>query len=140
MTLDQLNQYRDQQRELAELERCINETVKSPLRLAFDTVKSAANFPYKQHVVTVRGIDESARRRHARLIARYRRRKAKLEQGLEEVERWIDTIEDSKLRQIITMRFIKGKSWRRVAAEVYGAPSFEDAARKRVERFLNKSS
>lgn len=140
MTLEQLNQYRAERRELEMLERRIDEVIKSPAKFTFDTVKSSVDFPYNQHVVTVRGVDERAERRHGRLLAMYKRRRVKLKKNIEEIERWIETISDSKVRQIVTRRFLNGDSWRSAASAAYGSPHYEDAARKRVQRYLEENS
>lgn len=52
-------------------------------------------------------------------------------------QRFINTVEDSRLRLMLVERYIRCKSWLQVAfaASLYDG----DAARKRVERFLSRS-
>lgn len=141
MTLHQLEQYRDQRKELEQLKRQISELSRKRVAVVSDVVQaSLVEFPYTKHTVTVRGIDENAENRHRRLQRIYRRRRVKLEKDQLEVEQWIAALEDSKLRQIVTLRYVQGASWRRIGSEVYGSALSEDAARKRVERFFENIS
>lgn len=66
--------------------------------------------------------------------------KAKHQQCLYErsrLERYIEGIEDSFLRQIFIYRFINGLSWRQVAACV-GGGNTPDGCRKAVKRYLEQ--
>lgn len=137
MTLRELEQYRDQKREVELLQRQIDGLTQRPARIVSDTVQASMDkFPYTPYTATIRGVDQSAERRHARLLGIYHRRLAELEQEQMEVEQWIASLEDSKLRRIVTLRYVQGWSWRRVGSEVYGSALSESAARMRVERFF----
>lgn len=52
----------------------------------------------------------------------------------ERLERFIDSIEDSTLRQIFLLRYAEGCTWRQTAQRM--GDLSEDAARKRHDRFL----
>lgn len=141
MTLHQLEQYRDQRKELEQLKRQIGELSRKRIGIVTDVVQaSLEEFPYTKHTVSVTGTSERAVNSKERLQRIYRRRRTKLEREQLEVEQWIAALEDSKLRQIVTMRYVQGDSWRRVGSEVYGSALSEDAARKRVERFFENIS
>ena len=54
------------------------------------------------------------------------------------LERYIASVDDSLLRQVFTLRFVSGLSWRQVAAGV-GGGNTEDACRKAVRRYLERN-
>ena len=49
--------------------------------------------------------------------------------------RYIASVEDSFMRQVLTLRFVDGLSWRQVARGV-GGGNTDDSVRKAVNRFL----
>lgn len=53
------------------------------------------------------------------------------------LERYIQTVEDSSMRQILSMRYIQGYSWRKIAHRV-GGNNTEDSVRKSHDRYLAK--
>ena len=63
--------------------------------------------------------------------------KSEIEQSINDVQEFINGIEDSHVRRIVTMRFIDGMKWRQIARNV-GGGNTEDSVRKTVERFLEK--
>lgn len=52
-----------------------------------------------------------------------------------EVERYLNTLDDSRMRRMITKRYIEGKKWYQVANEM-GKQYTEDSCQKQMERFL----
>ena len=52
--------------------------------------------------------------------------------------RYIESIDDSQLRQIMTLRYIKLKKWNE-GADVVGGNNTEDSVKKRTYRYLNKN-
>lgn len=67
----------------------------------------------------------------------FRRRKQKLLEQAAEVEQYIRTIEDSRMRRIIQYRVIDGLSWYEVADRI-GGKATSESCRKYFERFLGK--
>ena len=66
--------------------------------------------------------------------------KAKLELAVVEynrLNRYIASIDDSLIRQIIALRFVDGLSWRQVAFRI-GGGNTEDSVRKAVKRYLEQ--
>lgn len=53
------------------------------------------------------------------------------------VEEYLNTIDDSRMRRMITKRYIEGKCWNLVAKEM-GRKYTEDSCKKQMERFLEK--
>lgn len=54
-----------------------------------------------------------------------------------EVEKYLNTLDDSRMRRMITKRYIEGKKWYQVANEM-GAQHTEDSCRMDMKRFLEK--
>ena len=55
-----------------------------------------------------------------------------------EVEQFITSIEDSRIRRIISFRFIDGLTWEQVGINM-GGDNNEDSVRKAFERYMAKS-
>ena len=51
-------------------------------------------------------------------------------------EQFIDSVEDSRIRTLLTLRFIEGLDWKDVAERVYRKMS-ADSARKAVKQFFD---
>lgn len=136
MTTKQLEEYKLLQAEVKMLQDRIEQG--KPV-LACDTVRASSPFfPYVEHTVTIRGYDERLHNRYVRLCRRYERRVARHAKSLNEVEEWLDTVTDAKVRLLVQWYYIEGKTWRAAAQRVYGYPS-ESAARMRVERYLKNN-
>lgn len=58
---------------------------------------------------------------------------------LNRLNRYIESIEDSEIRMILSLRYINGLSWQQVAASISPYASGE-SVRKAQERFLSKNS
>ena len=57
---------------------------------------------------------------------------------LNRLNRYIATIEDSQMRQILSLRYVNGMSWTQVAFSI-GGGNTADGVRKRHDRFLQTS-
>lgn len=62
-------------------------------------------------------------------------RKAKAAELVVEVESYINTIDDSRMRRMITYRYIDNMPWLKVAKKM-GREYTEESCRKQIERFL----
>jgi len=104
-----------------------------------DTVKgSTSYFPYIEHNVKITGIDyKDYNRRLKKLQRMLRRRIEELIDLVEQANEYIGSIEDSLMRQILTLRYINGLTWEQVAAHI-GGNNTADSVRKAAERFLAK--
>lgn len=65
-------------------------------------------------------------------------RKAKAEELVVEVESYINQIDDSRMRRMITLRYVEGHQWWRVA-EKMGKGYTEDSCKKQMERFIKNN-
>lgn len=63
-------------------------------------------------------------------------KKIQLEQQRAEIENFLDSVQDSKIRRIIRLKYIKGNTWKRTAF-ILGWHD-EQIPRKKLERFLSK--
>ena len=63
-------------------------------------------------------------------------RKARCWDELNRLNAYIDSVEDSLTRQILTLRYVNGLSWQQVADSVGGGIS-SDGVRKIQQRYLN---
>lgn len=51
--------------------------------------------------------------------------------------RFISSVEDSQMRQILTLRYVNGMTWQRIATEI-GGGNTEDSVRMAHSRFLGR--
>ncbi|MBU5438304.1 hypothetical protein KQI42_09805 [Tissierella sp. MSJ-40] len=139
MDLKKLEQYKDKTREIKMLESRILEIQQEAEEYVSDTVRgSTSAFPYTEHTIRITGIDMKKRERVNNVKEKLIIRKTALYHELEEIENFIESVEDSKVRQIIELRYIKGMQWNRVALKVYGYPN-GDTARKKIKRFFKEA-
>ena len=131
MTIELLNQYRSLQREIKYLEKKLRSMEDSALH---DSVLSSNSGPdYALHEISVYG-STAKKRKYEKM---YKRRKVSAERHRDSIESFIDSAEDSMMRQILTLRFIEGKSWQRVADEV-GGNNTENSVKKRCHRYIKR--
>ena len=80
--------------------------------------------------------------RHVRSAQRIdllrRRRQMAARDLLSEIESFMATVDDARIRRMIDLHYIQGQTWRQVASRVYGSPAYEDAARMCVKRYFQK--
>ena len=102
-----------------------------------DSVKgSSPYFPYVEHSIKITGIDtEDYNRKTRRLQRKLERRVEELLDLVEETNDFIESIDDSLIRQIISLRYINGLTWEQVAAHI-GGNNTADSVRKVAERYL----
>lgn len=127
MTQKELKQYRSMKAEIAE----INEQIGQCMTIDIVT-GSDHEFPYTQHAVKITGVTRDV----ACLISR----RSRLMQRKEQIERFVEGIEDSELRRIFQYRYLWGRykpSWQRVAFQI--GYTDESSPRKKHENFLNQS-
>lgn len=102
MTKELLEQYPDICKEIEELERAAGTPVS-------DVVSGSSDeYPFTKHPVTIRGMPPE---QHRARIEELKRQKT-------EIEQFVFTLPNSKLRRIATLRAIQGLSWRSVAAQM----------------------
>lgn len=91
---------------------------------------SSPYFPYGKHKIIVRGVDE--KRLHS-LRIRLIRKMRELEKAIEEVEDYLETVEDPVDRNILRLRCEMGLEWKDVAREINNT---EGACKMRFSRLM----
>lgn len=134
MDKEQLKQIRYIKSEIEVIENQINNI--EPTMVTDKVTGSSAYFPYVQRSFTLEGIDtDEYERRVRRLQRKLIKRKEKLLQLQEEINNFIDSIEDSLVRQIITLRYVDGLNWYEVSDRI-GENSTSESVRKIAERYI----
>jgi DNA-directed RNA polymerase specialized sigma subunit len=131
---EKLKQIRFISTEISAIESQINDL--KPITSADKVMGSSPSFPYTAMSFHINGVDiEDYNRRTKQLKNKLIKKKSELLTLQEEAQNFIDKIEDSLTRQIITLRFVNCLSWNEIAEEV-GRGSSTDSVRKISERFL----
>ena len=126
MTVAELKQYRSICRELVE------KNIELKSKTIQGTVRgSDSEFPYTQHTMSVSGVESS--NSNMRLLRRidYLKRKK------QEIEDFIDGIDDSLTRRIFEYRYFKIMNWEEVSIRI-GGDNTPGAVKKRHDRYLKK--
>lgn len=150
VTKEILIQYSDLQQEIKYLSKRIdklkNERIKHEAKKKHDMVRASShNFPYVEHNVHIEGItdieelsinskiNQAIREEEEKLRLRYEN----LLETTNDVLDFIESIEDSRMRMIVTYRIIENYSWSQVA-DAMGGGNTEDSVRKAFVRFVEK--
>ena len=91
----------------------------------------------QERIIIIQGYSVANTEKTNEIQDMIQRRKNELEKKLLEVENFIAGITDSKIRTLLTLRFLEGESWENVGNKTYWKMS-GDAARKCVVRYLQK--
>lgn len=134
MDKERLSQLRYLKREIEMLK---NQIENIDYTITTDSVKgSNPYFPYEERNFTITGINyEEYNRRTKRLQRKLNRKVEELIDLVEETYEYIDNIDDSLIRQIITLKYINGLTWNQVAAHI-GGGNTPDSVRMLHNRFL----
>lgn len=102
-----------------------------------DTVKgSDTGFPYVYHPITIMGVDYGEYERKAgRLKRQLQRRLDEYMDTVAEINKYIESVEDSEMRQILSLRYINNLTWQQIAAHM-GTMGDGSTERKKTDRFL----
>jgi hypothetical protein len=96
---------------------------------------SDSEWPYCKHAVKIEGLprQEDQLKQH-----KLEKRKKECRKKIKQLEYYIQHVDDSLIRQLLTYRYMEGLKWNDIAAKM-GSGYSEDSLRKMLERFLNKS-
>lgn len=120
--------------EISAIETQINNL--KPITSADKVTGSSPYFPYTAMSFHIEGTDvEDYNMRTKRLRIRLIKKKNELLELQEEVQNFIDRIEDSLTRQIITLRYVNGYSWVKVANDISG-DNTPDGVRMLAKRYM----
>lgn len=137
MDKEQLKQLRHLKSEIEILKRQIDDI---DYVITQDSVRgSLPEYPYIETHFKIEGVDYKAyNRKVKRLQRKLSRRMEELIDLVEETNEYIESIDDSLIRQIIALRYINGLTWEQVAASI-GGNNTADSVRMLCDRFLKKS-
>lgn len=141
MNKKQLSQLRHLNKEIELLKKQINDVELSIVpQYTIDSVKgSDPEFPYTEHSIKISGLDLNGYHRKVnRLKKKLQIRLEELMKQVDELNEYIASIDDSEIRQILTLRYMNGLTWEQVAAHV-GGGNTADSVRKICSRFLEKN-
>ena len=68
----------------------------------------------------------STRWKHKRLAILRRDRLVEAQEQLADVEEYISSVRDIKVRRMIVLRYVDGLTWRQVAKRMYGSPRWRE--------------
>ena len=133
MTKHELEQLRYVSKEIRLLEEQIDNI---KVDIVSDTVKgSDVNFPYTYHSIFIQGIDQGSHNKKIRSLKRdLMERKTNLINLVCDINKYISSIEDSEIRQIIILKYINGLTWSNIATHLHYAD--ESVPRKKIDRFV----
>ena len=140
MNINELKQYRALEKEIAMLKQKVDRLSVRKYKYGADSVTSSSPAaPYRKSIVVIRGYGYDAANDHAkaRLKKHTRERLHELNQKFGEIQAFIDSIDDSIVRQIVEYRYIEGLSWAAIGKIIYDKPT-ESTPRMIVERFFEK--
>ncbi len=136
MTLKQLEQYAILKREEKLWKKELEDLRARNQITVADTVRgSSSEFPYTEHPITITGTQQPPNSLILRREQRLRQRQQRTCQEREGIEKFIDSLEDSQLRQIVHYRFIKGYSWPKIAILMNNN---ESTLKMRLNRYFKK--
>ena len=128
MTKRRLEQYSSIKAEIKELKE---EIKKREARRMTDTVTgSSPEYPFTKHTVTIEGVDYGS----DLLTRRLKEKEYLLDEERIYIEKWLDTVEDSKDRRILRKHYIDGESFLCIAISMGWRD--EGAPRKRIEKYF----
>ena len=128
MTREELEEYRSKKEEIAELEYKLKHISDNDEMVGNDVIMDyRSGFPVPHSVV---GVDW---KKYDNAKARYTNRLARLREECDEIEEYVERIEDSITRRIFRMYYIDGASQENVAKAVHMSQSLVS---KKISDFL----
>jgi len=121
MNIKNLREYRALKNEINTLKKRIGRLSIRKYKLGIDTVSSSSpKLPYTKRTITIAGYGYDASKNHAKikLKKRLRERLAERTAKFEAIQAFIDSVDDSAVRQIIEYRYIDGLSWLNIAMKM----------------------
>lgn len=138
MTKKELLQLKTLRQEIDTLKQQISDLEKQFEEHIVTDVVSGSNptFPYERRRFRIVGRDvKKYEKQLTALRQRLNRRLEQLIQQRDKLEKYLDTIDDSMIRLILTLRYVECLSWRQIAQRI-GGGNTPDSVRKIHDRFL----
>ncbi len=129
MTREKLEAYRSMNEEIKELRYKIQHIADNDALVGNDVINDyRSGYPVPQTVI---GTDQA---KYRRLKDRYSHRIKQLERECEEVEEYIETIQDSMTRRIFRMYYMERLSQRKIAKKIHITQS---TVSEKITNFIN---
>ena len=128
MTRERLESYRSNKEEIKELQYKLNHLGEGDSMIGNDVILDGTKGYLRPQSVV--GYDY---KKHDRLCNRYMERITQLQKECEEVEMWIERIEDGLTRRIFRMYFLDGKSQQAIARKIH---IHQTAVSKKISAYL----
>jgi len=139
LTIKDLEQYRQLQKEVEQLNQQLGRLQNDPGNIVTVTVKSSnRRNPYNEQIIPITGFNEKHMERFNQVKTLLEERVGQALEAVVEIEKFIKTIPRSDIRRIIDYRYIQGLSWAAVSTQVYGSP-IENRARMAIQRYFEKN-
>lgn len=140
MTKEELDQLDDLREEIKELERKVESLRQKKIEATYDKVKASyKDFPYIQGNATIYGydtkMDEARYKEIERKLELIAARKSKVEKEEEKITRFINSVQESRVRRIMEYRYIEGYTWKKIGEIMH---CDRTTAEKIVTRYLDK--
>lgn len=137
MTKGELEQLLDLRKEIRELDEKIERMKRQRVKEVIDKVNtSMKEYPYTYTTRTITGVDNKDKKHRKELtegeILLLRRRQQAVDTEVR-ISKYINSIGDSRIRRIISMRYEDGLSWEKVAAALNCDRTYPE---KQLTRYL----
>ena len=122
MTKYELGQIKKIVKEIDELTKQVKNAEYSimPGTITDSVTGSSRSFPYAKHTIVIEGIDYSGYNKSVkRLKSKLQRRIEELQDKVDETYEYIESIEDSEIRMILTLRYINGVTWDQLEKDLF---------------------
>ena len=122
MTKYELGQIKKTVKEIDELTKQVKSAEYSVMPgMISDTVTgSSRSFPYAKHTIIIEGVDFTGYDKEVkRLKDKLERRIKDLQDQVDEAYEYIETIKDSEIRMILTLRYINGVTWDQLEKDLF---------------------
>lgn len=133
MTEESLEQYRALKQEITLLEDRIRRMQSEGPRYISDSVTTAARFPYSKHTMSIAGYEDPEL-----YDARLRRLQSRLNKSraeLDELDKYINSVQDARIRTIMQYRYVEGWSWSKIANRMGWYT--ESGPRLKIKKYLD---
>lgn len=130
MDKDIFKQYTDMLSEIKDIEKRMDELERNTVT---DSVKASGDFPYSVHNCIIKGVDNKLYYKYKNML---KKRKEKLTALKGDILGFIESISDSKIRQIFMYRYIDGLEWYKIANKL--GYNGESTVRMKHDRYLKR--
>lgn len=120
MTKEELGQLLDLRKEIKELDEKVERLQGQRVGKVTDRVHSSMKeFPYCYTTKTITGVDQKESKKHRRALTENEilliRRRQQAVRAEHKISKFIESIKDSKIRRIVSLKYEEGYSWGKVA-------------------------